>query len=876
MAAPKAIGQSIANFARDGVFPGDEEISKSYVEGEALALALQAVTAARSALEDEIRKTSRDSAPEVDTWIKNAHALQEDIENSKALAEGIARDAEGGDALQQAAKEDADHVEFLEKEVEYSNQLKEALNGIQAVQRMLDEAEGAGVEGRLLDALNILAQSWEKMEHIPAHEITRPLSVLNERAFLVKKHIHEQFGHIWNTLVHFNEEMTSLTIDKTLDGPTDIPQSVLIMKAYKEDDKRIQKFCDDFETAIVHPRVLLGHEPLKSISVEGTSIRASGDVPASLGIRELFVDLEKMIRFLSENFPPDFAQPLSSVLMPKLTTLIRETWLDSAVPVSLDRMTDFRNAIALVHEFAETITSLGWGGADNLNDWVESSPRLWVAKRRETALDSTRRQLSKGIGRTKGVERTETQTITEIIEEEVPAEISSKGKDEVKREDDWDAEWSDDEGKGNEDSAPGGDDKGKTKENNAGVSDSEGNTASSSSLGRDSPNEENNWTAGVLKDAAPDDDDDGADAWGWGDEDDGDSPAETEEEPARAPEEPEKSEPQARREVQREVTLTEKYTVSSMPEPVFDTIKNIIEDGVTLTRENHDTNPVSAAAVGLFGLPTLVLAMYRASAPVYYNLASGGNMYCYNDAMHLSDLLKDFSAAWSERTDLGPRAKGKVRLDGEVQSLLKFSRAAYGREMSIQRTIITDLLGGAQSFLNQGDDAATDQVAVESVVAHIRALAAEWRDILSESAWSQAVGALLSTVARKMIRDVTDLTVLGADEAFRVASLIALVTKLDDLFTPEGADDDPENPPVPTTSHYAAFWLKLHFLSEVLQSNLRDLMFLWSKSDLSLYFGAEEVVDLIELSFETNHRTRQAIAEIRSEPFPRGVAPEEM
>lgn len=60
--------------------------------------------------------------------------------------------------LQQAAKEDADHVEFLEKEVEYSNQLKEALNGIQAVQKMLDEAEGAGVEGRLLDALNMLAR----------------------------------------------------------------------------------------------------------------------------------------------------------------------------------------------------------------------------------------------------------------------------------------------------------------------------------------------------------------------------------------------------------------------------------------------------------------------------------------------------------------------------------------------------------------------------------------------------------------------------------------------------------------------------------------------------------------------------------------------
>jgi hypothetical protein len=54
------------------------------------------------------------------------------------------------------------------------------------------------------------------MENIPAHEITRPLSVLNERAFLIKESIHEQFGHIWNTLVHFDEEMTSLTVDNTI------------------------------------------------------------------------------------------------------------------------------------------------------------------------------------------------------------------------------------------------------------------------------------------------------------------------------------------------------------------------------------------------------------------------------------------------------------------------------------------------------------------------------------------------------------------------------------------------------------------------------------------------------------------------------------
>jgi centromere/kinetochore protein ZW10 len=87
----------------------------------------------------------------------NAHALQEDIESSKLVADEIAHEAEVGDALHRTVKDNSDHVEFLEKEVEYNTQLKEALSGIQAVQKMLDEAESAGAEGRLLDSLNILS-----------------------------------------------------------------------------------------------------------------------------------------------------------------------------------------------------------------------------------------------------------------------------------------------------------------------------------------------------------------------------------------------------------------------------------------------------------------------------------------------------------------------------------------------------------------------------------------------------------------------------------------------------------------------------------------------------------------------------------------------
>jgi protein transport protein DSL1/ZW10 len=64
--------------------------------------------------------------------------------------------------------------------------------------------------------------------------------------------------------------------------------------------------------------------------------------------------------------------------------------------------------------------------------------------------------------------------------------------------------------------------------------------------------------------------------------------------------------------------------------------------------------------------------------------------------------------------------------------------------------------------------------------------------------------------------------------------------------------------------------MKMKFLTEVLQSNLKDVKFLWFDSILSAYFTAEEVIDLINLSFENNRGVKEAIKEIRDNPRPRG------
>jgi protein transport protein DSL1/ZW10 len=62
--------------------------------------------------------------------------------------------------------------------------------------------------------------------------------------------------------------------------------------------------------------------------------------------------------------------------------------------------------------------------------------------------------------------------------------------------------------------------------------------------------------------------------------------------------------------------------------------------------------------------------------------------------MWLAERLQDFAAGWTAREDLNPRAHGKVKLDPDIQALEIFGKRAYTNEMSTQRTILNDLLGG--------------------------------------------------------------------------------------------------------------------------------------------------------------------------------------
>ncbi len=255
--------------------------------------------------------------------------------------------------------------------------------------------------------------------------------------------------------------------------------------------------------------------------------------------------------------------------------------------------------------------------------------------------------------------------------------------------------------------------------------------------------------------------------------------------------------------------------------------------------------------------------------------------YLYNDSAYLAEQLADFAATWKQREDISTRAQNMLRLDNDIKSLQNFANRAYANELGIQKTVLRDLLGGlfpllsplsapspnllpatGEQNLMHTDDTASS---LSTATGHVRSLAAAWEAVLARSVWQQAVGALVDAVAAKLIADVMDLPSIGQDEAYSIAKLIASAEELDDLFVVAG-----DGSGVPRTAQFAASWLRLKYLSEVLQSNLRDVRFLWVEGELSLYFTAEEVVDLVKVSFEDNVRTREVIREIRANVRPRG------
>ncbi|TDZ68343.1 Centromere/kinetochore protein zw10-like protein [Colletotrichum trifolii] len=848
---PLRLGEAIVGFALEGSFP-DEQASSLSLSSTDLSPAIEALEQAKGDLESEIHTINEETKGDVSSWVNNAKTLQEDILRSKRLADDIVRQSEAPQVSGKAIQDVEDHVRFLEREVLYTQQLHEALRGVQHVNELLGEVEQAMNERRIIDSLRWLEKSWAELDAVPMNKKTcRVMRLLDLRAFELKSSVHDVFDHVWASLVHTDTQAGSLTIHEKLDGTCEqinLSEAIIGLQAYKEVEERMSQLWQDVDQAIVFPRMNSESTSLPSIRASDNTVELHGE--AGRSIDELFADLRQLVEFVAQRLTPDLVMFFSPIMMNDLVPRLIRVWLDGAVPSTLKGIVGFQAVIQSARAFCEVLEENNFTGFTELKEWVGSAPSIWLAKCRETALDSVRKRLSNGIGESREVEKVEKQMVSRSEGNQLTANGVAAG---TATDDDWGAAW--------------GIDNDEPADANAAAQEGQEEDDGADAWGWDDEEQTDGKDAKPQATGPPAaDEDDAADAWGWGGDDDYAEQAQPELQP-QVPKLKKKAAVTGEDE-SREMVLRETYYISSMPEPVLELVLSILEDGAALTQPEYESSPVAAAAPGLFSLPTFALAMFRAVSPHYYALDIGGNMFLYNDAMYLSERLADLASAWKSRADLTPRAQSMLRIDNDIKSLQNFATRAYTNELGVQKTILRDLLGGDQSLMQQDELASC----VDSAVARVRSMAVTWESILARSVWYQAMGSLVDAISAKIIGDVMDSSSIGQDDAYGIAQLIAKITELDDLFLPSrtaghvsgtGSKDE-----IPTTAQYAATWLRLKYLSEVLQSNLNEVKYLWCDSELSLYFSADEVVDLIEASFDANPRMRETIRAIRENPSP--------
>jgi protein transport protein DSL1/ZW10 len=579
--------------------------------------------------------------------------------------------------------------------------------------------------------------------------------------------------------------------------------------------------CKNVDRVVLQPIASHGHNKQQAISIKMDNGRIEiSHTSEEKNAQNVLDCLFDVVDYLQSNLPKIIEAPVTKAIIPDLVSILVAEWLTPSVPLELSDIPELEVLQTKASALAKKLSTSGWPGTQDLSSWVEHAPRMWLTRRRMASLDRVRTTLALERGPTRQVERIERQMVSKQ-----DAVFATDGEG-----DDWNTGWN------HEDEPSAQPIQNQPEEDDVSAWDFDADEELDA-----------NRPFGQTEHAGDGNDDDSAEAWGW----DEDSPSKQRDMTSAASNAGQQEVPSNRANgelpQEREVILKESYTITDIPDYILDIISKDVQEATDVKDPKYSALESVSPSSGLLALPTFVLAMFRATAPSYYTSSlSNGNMHLYNDCMYIAEKLRDAS------------------LRSDCDSIEKFAKTAYVREMDVQRTILADLLDGAQGFTSCTQFPYSKQCedAVSSVVDRIRQVHKEWSPILSHSALLQSVGSLLSKVIDKMIRDVEDMEDITEPESRRLASFCSQISDLGDLFVP--ADRPPSGAEVvPVTAVYVSNWLRFQYMANILESSLVDIKYLWTEGELSLEFSAEEVIEMIKALFAESPNRRSAIADIR-------------
>ncbi|KAL3450658.1 hypothetical protein BJX65DRAFT_293878 [Aspergillus insuetus] len=800
------IFKAVLDFATDGTYPESEQVVAAEFPLSAVSKELELITQARDKVEAEISSLSQENDFDVDEWISQAKQLHADLERSRLTAREIVKQHENTVPLQSNVEDAAAKVNLVEKEIIFNQAVTNTLEEVQSIYRQLDSTRAFCQNGRITNVVENLEAIEHAINQDSYFKHTNVKGLLLENVSSLRQDLVSLLHSRWNQHFKLDHKEGTFVISKDTLEETISALARLDELATVNDQFQKDLFLVVMDSILLPNRNGYSH----GIQVLEGSIRVEPE-PSPASVRDVLDRVGTVFYFLHQSLPLAISSSLSDTFIPAISSKIISHWLLTAIPTELEGLGWFEATLNHVLDFTKLIGSLNWHGQEELVSWVNQAPRLWLTRRRVDSLDEVRKVLSASKGDSRQVERVEKRQIH--ASDEVLLDNSTL--------DDWDAGWDDQNHDDVDVSAWGLDD------------DKDDSKATKAKAGVD------------------DDEDDGAgDAWGWAEDDEEDQSFE-DTAPNKAAIEAKPSRDQSHSEP-REITLKESYTITDVPDSILHIIRQQVADSVAISQPANTSTLVSSSGAGLLALPTLILAMFKATASSFYSLKlNSGQMYLYNDSLYLSERVREVA----DENQL-------PRLDADVDALARFGKLAYSKEMQTQRTIVTDLLDGAQGFSQCSEQPFLGECdnAVSATVDRLQDVYAEWQPILSHSALLQAIGSLVSTAINKIIIDIVDLGDISEAQSQKLVSFCNQFSRLERLFLPATSDS---TKPVPMTAVYVRNWLKFQYLINILESSLADIKFLWVEGELSLEFSADEVVDLIEALFAESDYRRKAIAEIR-------------
>jgi centromere/kinetochore protein ZW10 len=737
---------------------------------------------------------------------------------------------------------------LLHTEIAYNESLARVIEQLRDISTLLDSAQDAAVRGHVMYAIQRLEDVDGAFKSLGSFGTTRVVGVLKSKESQMRKAIVETVTESWNGLLRVDASNNKVSLKDTVERGTTVDLKTVVDELMKLGllDDFLTRFSRDFDKTILSHRLVIGRDQVvTAFEVNGDDIQLAGKVNDG-SVKATLEDIHSIAEYLSTRLPPSITVPLSSKLVPIITSRLITHYLLPAVPLSTDGVQAFQETLSYVLGLVEYLDELGWSGQNRLTEWVDKSAEIWLAKQKENAIARVQRLFPKQVRIKKTVEKVETQVISK-------GDALHTVQDD--QENDWGAEWGDEDepAKDGEGSAP---------------QDVEEEDLSAWGIDDDEP-VDTAKPESKTEEKKPADDEDAED-WGndWGDDDDNKSvpspKAHIKSPPRKTTGQSGSQKPVA----EQHVTLKETYTVTAIPDSIIDIILQVVADVEILNSSELVKSAISPASGGLFAIPSLLLAMYRATASVHYSKDVAGNMLVYNDCERLSDRLRIFIQEQAEKDQastlpqlLRPSVRLTPKLEADIKTIDGFSRRIYGREMESQRQIIKDHLEDAQGF--QGCTnvpfATVCDDAIATTIDRIGDVRRQWQNIVSHRVLVQSLGSLVSTAFTKFINDVMDMSDIAEDESRKLHSYCISLATLSQHFQTQ--DDSGEMRE--TASLYVQNWFRLQFLGEILAGSLADIKYLWTESELKLEMTAEEVVGLIEALFAPSDLRRRAIAEIR-------------